>query len=209
MFFPQRRLLRLRRPLSAAPSPRRAQPTGFTLVELLVSSVLLMVGLSGTSLLFQEANQSSAAASERYQQQALVDRDLARVRRLNDRYTCFSGTCSSLGSLELGKNDYFPTPTSSAPTGNSTAGDAFEALCKSTGLINQLVADIGATPAALTTAGITYTIDTAHQGQQTISEFGTNVIRNLHRYTITYTSLSNGEQLRRVTLVPTTVSWCP
>jgi type II secretory pathway pseudopilin PulG len=184
-------------------------PDGFTMVELLISSVLLVLALVGTAVLFMESNRSSAATSSRYNQQALVDSDLARVRRLNDRYTCFSGTCTSLGTVELGKNDFFPTPASMDLNGNSAAGNGFEALCNSTSLITQLVSEIGTTPAALTAAGITYAIDTNNQGQQTVSEFGTNVVRNLHRYTITYTDRSSGELLRRVTLVPTTVSWCP
>ena len=192
------------------PPPRRSRGAGgFSLVELMVSSVLLVLALTGTSVLFVESNRSSAAAETRYRQQALVDTDLARVRRLNDRYSCSTGTCTSLGSVELGKNDFFPVPTSNAANGNSSAGQLFEALCNSTSLITQLVADIGATPSTLTAAGITYSIDTANQGQQTVSEFGTNVVRNLHRYTITYTNSSSGELLRRVTLVPTTVAWCP
>ena len=166
----------------------------------MVSSVLLVLALTGTSVLFVESNRSSAAASLRYRQQSLVDTDLARVRRLNDRYTCSSGTCTSLGTAELGKNDFFPAPTSTAADGNSAAGNAFEALCNYTDpdktLITQLVADIGIAPSPLTAAGITYSIDTANQGQ-------------LHRYTITYTNSSSGELLRRVTLVPTTVAWCP
>jgi hypothetical protein len=178
-------------------------------VELMVSSVLLVLALTGTSVLFVESNRSSAATDTRYRQQALVDTDLARVRRLNDRYTCSSGTCTSLGAVELGKNDFFPPPVSTAANGNSVAGSSFEALCNSTSLITQLVANIGATPAALTTAGIAYSIDTANQGQQSVSEFGTTVVRNLHRYTITYTNSRSGELLRRVTLVPTTVAWCP
>jgi type II secretory pathway pseudopilin PulG len=192
------------------PAPRRSRgAAGFSLVELMVSSVLLVLALTGTSVLFVESNRSSAAAETRYRQQALVDTDLARVRRLNDRYSCSTGSCTSLGSLELGKHDFFPPPVSNAANGNSSAGQLFEALCNSTGLITQLVADIGAPPAALTGTGITYSIDTANQGQQTVSEFGTNVVRNLHRYTITYTSTASGELLRRVTLVPTTVAWCP
>ncbi len=199
----------MRSPAALPVPPLQVETTGFTLVELLISSVLLVVALTGTSVLFMESNRSSAAASSRYNQQALVDTDLARVRRLNDRYTCVSGTCTSLGTVELGKNDFFPTPTSTALDGNSAAGDAFEALCNSTSLISPLVREIGATPAVLTAAGITYAIDTDNQGQQTISEFGINVVRNLHRYTITYSDGSSGELLRRVTLVPTTVSWCP
>ena len=179
----------------------------------MVSSVLLVLALTGTSVLFVESNRSSAAATLRYRQQSLVDADLARVRRHNDRYTCSSGTCTSLGTVELGKNDFFPPPTSTAATGNSAAGDSFEALCNSTTLINQLVADIGSAPANLTTAGIAYTIDSNSQGEQTISEFGTDVTRNLHRYTITYTYTNTEnnsvELLRRVSLVPTTAAWCP
>ena len=95
--------------------PLRVDAAGFTLVELLISSVLLVVALTGTSVLFMESNRSSAAASTRYNQQALVDTDLARVRRLNDRYTCVSGTCTSLGTVELGKNDFFPTPSLHGP----------------------------------------------------------------------------------------------
>ncbi len=197
------------RPTALPPHRRSRGAGGFSLVELMVASVLLVVALTGTSVLFVESNRSSAAAETRYRQQALVDTDLARVRRLNDRYTCSSGSCTSLGSLELGKNDFFPPPTSTAANGNSSAGQLFEALCNSTGLITQLVTDIGTPPAALTTAGVSYSVDSANQGQQTVSEFGTNVVRNLHRYTITYTNSISGELLRRVTLVPTTVAWCP
>ncbi len=123
---------------TALPPPRRSHDAGFSLVELMVASVLLVLALTGTSVLFVESNRSSAAAETRYRQQALVDTDLARVRRLNDRYTCSTGICTSLGSVELGKNDFFPPPASSAANGNSS-----------------------------------------------------------------------GELLRRVTLVPTTVAWCP
>lgn len=172
----------------------------------MVASVLLVLSLTGTSVLFIESNRSSAAATLRYRQQALVDTDLARVRRLNDRYTCASGTCTSLGTLELGKNDFFPAPTSTAADGNSAAGNTFEALCKSTGLITQLVADIGPTPSGLTAAGISYAVVTDNQGEE---EVGGVILSNLHRYTITYSNSTSGEVLRRVTLVPTTVAWCP
>lgn len=108
------------------PYPRHRQRTrgarGFSLVELMVSSVLLVLALTGTSVLFIESNRSSAAATLRYRQQSLVDTDLARVRRLNDRYTCSSGTCSSLGTVELGKHDFFPQPINDNGTLNLTAG---------------------------------------------------------------------------------------
>jgi hypothetical protein len=175
----------------------------------MASSMLLVLAITGASTLFMQSKDSSSAATTRYNQQALVDTDLARVRRLNDRYTCFSGTCTSLGAAELGKNDFFPIPISSDLNGNSAAGNGFEALCNSTSLLTRLVTEIGATPPTLTAAGIIYAIDADNQGQQTVSEFGTNVVRNLHRYTITYTDINSGELLRRVTLVPTTVSWCP
>lgn len=162
----------------------------------MVASVLLVLSLTGTSILFIESNRSSAAATLRYRQQALVDTDLARVRRLNDRYTCASGTCTSLGTVEPGKNDFFPAPTSTDADGNSAAGNTFEALCNSTGLITQLVADIGPTPSGLTSAGISYIVDPNNQG-------------GVHRYMITYSNSTSGEVLRRVMLVPTTVAWCP
>jgi hypothetical protein len=179
-------------------------------VELLVASVIMAIAVIGSVTLTQRSGVTSSAATARYRQQSLVDADVARIRRLNDRYTCFSGTCTSGGTSDPGKNDYFPTPVGTVPNiTNSTAGNNFEALCKSTGLITQLVTDIGTPSAALTAAGITYSIDTNNQGQQTVSEFGTNVVRNLHRYTVTYTSSTSGEVLRRITLVPTTASWCP
>ncbi|MCP9860830.1 MULTISPECIES: hypothetical protein [unclassified Cyanobium] len=183
----------------SSPLPRRQRPvSGFSLVELMVASLLLVLSLTGTSVLFMESNRSSAAASLRYRQQALVDTDLARVRRLNDRYTCASGTCTSLGAEELEKDDFFPAPTSTAADGNSAAGNSFEALCQSNGLITQLVADIGPTPSGLTAAGITYAVDPNNQ-------------EGVHRYTITYsyTNSTSIEVLRRVMLVPTTVAWCP
>jgi prepilin-type N-terminal cleavage/methylation domain-containing protein len=184
---------------------------GFSLVELLVASVIMTIAVVGSVTLTQRSGATSSAASARYQQQSLVDADVARIRRLNDRFTCFSGTCTSAGTTDPGKNDYFPTPVGAAPNIiNSTAGDNFEALCRSTVLITQLVADIGTTPpSALTSAGVTYTIDTSNQGEQPLGSSPPNLQSNLHRYTVTYTSAASGEVLRRVTFVPTTVSWCP
>jgi hypothetical protein len=180
-------------------------------VELLVATALMTIAVVGSVTLTQSSGLTSRAATARYRQQSLVDADVARIRRLNDRYTCFSGTCTSSGSTDPGKNGFFPTPPSTSPLacGTGTACSNFENLCRSTGLITQLVTEIGTTPTALSNAGVTYSIDTANQGQQTVSEFGTNVVRNLHRYTVTYTSSTSGEQLRKVTLVPTAAAWCP
>jgi prepilin-type N-terminal cleavage/methylation domain-containing protein len=181
---------------------RHSRPTtpsdeGFTLIELLVASLLLAVVVAGSVSLTERSGAMSSTSNTRYRQQSLVDADLARVRRLNDRYSCASGACTSSGSTDPDKNGYFPPTVGTAPNiTNSTAGNAFETLCSSTNLVNQLVTDIGTPPAALTGSGITYAIDTTNQAQ-------------VHRYTITYSNSSTGEVLRKVTLTPTTVAWCP
>ena len=57
-------------PIPLQPQRRRTRGSrGFSLVELMVSSVLLVLALTGTSVLFVESNRSSAAASLRYRQQ--------------------------------------------------------------------------------------------------------------------------------------------
>jgi hypothetical protein len=170
-------------------------------LELLVASTLLGVMIAGSVSLTEASGRMSSTTSNRYRQQSLVDADLARVRRLNDRYTCTSGTCSSAGSSDPGKNGYFPAPPSpsTSPTActTGTACKTFENLCQSTNLITQLVSDIGPPPAALTTAGITYVIDSTPASQAQV-----------HRYRITYRNSAN-EVLRKITLMPTTVAWCP
>ncbi|MFS6826033.1 prepilin-type N-terminal cleavage/methylation domain-containing protein [Cyanobium sp. ATX-6F1] len=167
---------------------------GFTLTELLVSVVVLGVVLAGTAQLFSRTNQMSASTNTRIRLQALVDQDISRVQRLNDRFTCgdltvaTGGTCVIRGS-DPTKIQYFPSVANGITN--------FQARCSGTTLITDLVTELNATlPGSLATEGITFAVNTGSQSA-------------VHRYTVTYTNTSTSEVLRQVSLTPTTVAWCP
>ncbi|MEA5421946.1 prepilin-type N-terminal cleavage/methylation domain-containing protein [Synechococcus sp. CCY9201] len=203
--------LLLRTRLAAAANNRRGND-GFNLVELLISSVILLITLVGAVTISVTSSMNSFRTGQRYQQEAAIDADLALIQRYNDRYTCASGTCEILaGTGDMGRNDFFPdpVPSLSQPDSNhdgvadaaETALEAIQDRCRyrnNLDLVTPLKTLIEANLAAPIPSELqrTIAVDATTQG-------------GAHRYTVTYTNLQTNEMMRQMTLSPATVAWCP
>lgn len=172
-----------------------------TLVELLVGSVILAFVIAGTARVFILNTVQSESTRLRYELQARIDRDMALVRRMNDRYTCASGTCTSQLSSDPSKDQYLPTFSMPMTISQTAIVNNFEARCyydNGTDLVSPLVAELNNTSLLPVPTGLRRVAEASSATQQ-----------GVHRYSITYSRLDTSEVLRKVILVPTTAGWCP
>lgn len=84
-------MARFRQPLQ---SRRRAAALGFSLLEPLVVSILVVAAVASSLTLLQIANRRQIATRQLVETQRLVDDNIRQIRVLARRYTCCSGTCS-------------------------------------------------------------------------------------------------------------------
>ncbi|MEB3333227.1 MAG: hypothetical protein VKI83_12135 [Synechococcaceae cyanobacterium] len=172
-----------------------------TLVELLVGSVLLAFVIAGSARMFILNSVQSESMRLRYELQARIDRDMAVVRRMNDRYSCASGSCTSQRSTDPSKSQYLPSFSMPMTISETTIVNNFEARCyykSGVDLVSPLVAELNNT-----------TLLPVPSGLRRVAEAGSATQQGVHRYSITYSRLDTGEVLRKVILVPTTAGWCP
>ncbi|QPN58975.1 prepilin-type N-terminal cleavage/methylation domain-containing protein [Synechococcus sp. CBW1002] len=195
-------------------SGHRSGEAGFNLIELLISSVILLITLVGAVTISVTSSMNSFRTGQRYEQEGAIDADLALIQRYNDRFTCRSGTCEihekdNSSAPPMTKDDFFPdaAPSSTQPDTNNdgiadTAETALEAVqdrCRylnNLDLVTELKALIETDLPVPTGLQRTIAVDSATQG-------------GAHRYTVTYTNLASNEVMRQMTLSPATVSWCP
>lgn len=198
-------------PLQLPRPGRRAGQAGFSLVEVLISSVILLVTLVGAVTISVTSSMDSYRTGLRYKKEAAIDADLAQIQRLNERYTCISGTCLiQTGSTDpMGKDDYFPNPVASSlrpdddHDGVADAAEVplknFQNRCRylnSLDLVTPLKALIEATLPVPDGLQRTIAVDATTQA-------------GAHRYTVTYVDPTSNEVMRQMTLVPSAVAWCP
>ncbi|MCT0224848.1 prepilin-type N-terminal cleavage/methylation domain-containing protein [Synechococcus sp. CS-1328] len=192
---------------------------GFNLVELLISAVILLVTLMGAVTISLTSSMNSYQTGLRYQKEAAIDADLAQIQRFNDRFTCVSGTCLIAPGTDtpMGKDAYFPDPVGPDTDNDGvvdvaddanhdgiadeakTALDAFQNRClylASLDLVTPLKQLIEASIPVPTGLQRTIAVDSTTQG-------------GAHRYTVTYVDPASNEVMRQMTLLPSTVAWCP
>lgn len=170
-----------------------SRSSGFTLVELLVAAVVMMLASIGGSALFNAATRQVNTIHQALTQQFSISNDLATVLELNDRYSCASGTCSAdLSGDPPNQNNYVPDdPDDPAHT------PTFRQLCAA-GLANGLVTQVNATAVE---AGPNVT------RMASLQPAGSTSSATPHRYQVRWSS--NGRTLRQVELIPTVAAWCP
>lgn len=177
---------------------------GFTLVEVLIASLILSIATLGTIALISTSRRQVMRSGEINEINALIEADLTSVRTANDRLICNDGTCR-LSETTPTKTDYFPSVGNpgSLTTSEKSNIRFLERRCaylsssgtfdKSEGLAWQLRSLLP---------------DAAPQIKRTISDAA--IDSTGHRYTVTYTRTGGDSTiLRQVTLVPTTIAWCP
>jgi len=172
---------------------QRASEVGFSLAEALVSAGLLTVSSVALLSVFTSSIESVKSISTRDAISAAINADLAKTQKLNDYYTCLTGTCE-VASLELrppNKHQYAPS------TDDSVAFTTFDALCKnsptnlSQGLVNKLGASTIITPNITRTARL----------------YSNNGSDSSHLYIVEWRP--SEEPKTQIIFSPTVSRWCP
>lgn len=175
--------------------PSSAEQAGFSLVEVMVASVILLTSVTAAVTLFNFTNINARLGEEKQDEQAAISEDLAAIVRINDKFTCAgNGTSCSSGSSYPNENEYIPG-----------APDALSDICNAdgtgTGFAPKLVDVINnlAVTSRLNELGITRSATAPKDMNANNSP--------PHLYSIEWKKGS--VQLRQITLMPTVASWCP
>ena len=177
-------------PSRAMPPPPLASSRGFSLVEMLVASVIFVIAGIGSVGLFTLSSRQAALTRSIQEEQFAISIDMANVLRMNDRYVCTASGCGiSTGTTPPGENGYYPADSS---------GQAFFlARCADGSLSQGLVSLINSLPA------------TAQMQAQKMTRAATqdSSSPSAHRYSVSWNV--DGALIRQITLTPTTAAWCP
>ena len=179
---------------------RRLRPSaGYSLVELLISALLFAIIGTGSVTLFSLTVRQQARTEGMQAEQFAISIDEANLQRMNDRFTCQSGTCLIKTGTAPNQNEYYPVVGSAAET-------VFLGLCKPASISAKALSD------DLVTL-INATNRTAQMQQLGITRLAVREAETVgqpfaHRYTITWRSADNAI-LRQITLAPTAAGWCP
>ncbi|MFT5339650.1 MAG: hypothetical protein ACI9IO_001391 [Cyanobium sp.] len=165
---------------------------GFSVAEAIVSAGLLTVSSVALISVFTSSVESVKSINNRDAVFAAINADLAETQRLNDYYTCLTGSCSvtSLVGSPPTKYMYAPNPD------NSVAYATFAALCKNTptnlsqGLVDELGASTTITPNITRTAKL-------HPNNDSSS----------HLYIVEWSPPEGAKT--QIILSPTVSQWCP
>lgn len=175
----------------------QASEAGFSLAEAVVSAGILTVSSVALISVFTSSVESVKNINSRDAISAAINADLAETQRLNDYYTCLSGSCE-VANLELPpptKYDYAPSPNSFA------AFTTFAGLCKNTpsNLSQALVERLGSSTTIQpknSTIAITRT-----------ARLHPNNGSNGHLYIVEW--IPPGGPTTQIILSPAVSQWCP
>ena len=167
---------------------------GFSLVEVMVASVILFTSVTAAVTLFNFTNVNARLGEERQDEQAAISEDLAAIVQINDKFSCIDANNCSSGSTYPNENEYIPGDPNglSAICSPDGTGSGFGPLLVNA--INNLTLAPRLKELNITrSAKIPTTINANNTPP--------------HLYSIEWQKSSI--TLRQITLMPTVASWCP
>jgi prepilin-type N-terminal cleavage/methylation domain-containing protein len=162
---------------------------GFSLVEVLISIVIIALATTAAVSLSNSANLNINRFTRKSIVDEYIDRDISTIRENNDLLVCATGSCQRAATAP-NRDSYFPDPD------DATNLTFFENICETNnGFTNELIR-LGLTRGAVP--------NTNNLLNREIVQ-----VPSGHRYTVIYTNNTTGQVERMITLTPTTVAWCP
>ena len=167
------------------------QRSGFTLVEVMIAAVLMVIAAIGSMAMFNYGISQNNNSRDKQEQQTAISEDLATIQVLNDRYSCSDPEACAIESSDPGEDGYY----AAGPAPSTVFNDA----CLDGSLLDNLITTLESTPTpnAFSSLGISRMVARAPDPDA----------RYL-RYTVTWRG-SDGARLRQINLVPTVAGWCP
>jgi prepilin-type N-terminal cleavage/methylation domain-containing protein len=163
----------------------------FTLVELLVSTVIIGIILGGLIAFPQIIGRGSRQSQLQNASQSAIDSDLATMRLLANNFSCCSGRCTTSlspspcnGKTPGQEGFYIPEESSAAET-------TFNAACNSGTLATNLETTLSS-----------QNLNAAINSRTVVEDSAL-----AHRLRVTYTAPGNVERI--ALLVPTAAAFCP
>lgn len=186
--------------------PRDSCSTGFTLIEILVATVVIAVAAIGTATTLMSTNRISLDSASRSQVESAIDEDVANIREAAYNYTYCSGaytitgaTCNSVGP---GQEDYYFPDSVAQPTWATDFADD----CNDGTLSNALISAINGGSSSLNLSSAASGLGITRSTAVLDSTAGSNGEKS-HDIRITYNY--DGAVARRVLITPTAAAWCP
>lgn len=188
---------------------------GFSLVEVVISALLLLVSTVAVMSVFDYSILSLRRSSDRDAIAAAISADVAAIERMNDRYSCSiaTGACSDDESIPM------PTKYTYAPGRTAAGWLPFKQLCDTpttqagNGLATALIAKINQTSAITTSSnGRDLVIPRSakpHPDNNKADPLpdGTTIVYPRHLYIVEWAPAQGPR--RELVLTPTVANWCP
>jgi prepilin-type N-terminal cleavage/methylation domain-containing protein len=168
--------------------------SGFTLVELLVSTAIVSIILGGLLAFPQIIGRGSEGSRLQNESQAAIDTDLANMRTIANNFTCSSGECKIPANTSCDNGNPCPGIEAFYQPATSEAADKFQEACTKGALADSLKSALVETSP---TKGI------KKREVEVVDENS----KLAHRVRVTYTAPGNVERV--AILVPTAAAFCP
>jgi prepilin-type N-terminal cleavage/methylation domain-containing protein len=165
--------------------------SGFTFVELLVSTIIISIILGGLITLPQIIGRGSQQTQRQNDGQAAIDSDLARLRTLANNFSCCSGSCTTSPSPDACNGNNPGQANFYIPAVNSPEETTFRTACNAGTLASSLRTTLNSQTLDPPITSRTVVVDSAVA----------------HRLRVTYTAPGNVERV--AILVPTAAAFCP
>jgi type II secretory pathway pseudopilin PulG len=189
---------------------------GFSLVEGLISALLLLVSTVAILGVFNYSLQSLRRSSNRDDLSAAISADVAAIELMNDNYACdiTTGLCNSINSEQAG-----PTKYTYAPGSADSGWLTFKQLCDTPttsttpGLSTALIAEINQTATIFASSnGQSLSIPRSAKPHPDNNKPDTlpnssQAIYPRHQYLVEWIPPQGSKRL--LLLTPTVANWCP
>lgn len=178
----------------------RHNTKGLTMIELLVSLVLISFAIIAASSLISYGIFGLRKTEDNYDTQNLIDRNLSMIESMADRYACVDGTCTVQSSVPA-KDEYIDPSDSSDWDDFKNRCEATQLTTTPSDLISPLANYIATNLPA--PAGLHRDLKVHGDG----SDMGIGRIRHM---TVQYRlGNSDGPLIRNSMIIPTITSYCP
>ncbi len=188
---------------------------GFSIVEVVISSLLLLVSTVAIMSIFDYSILSLRRSSDRNAIAAAISADVAAIERMNDRYSCSTSTG------ECSADDTLPAPTKYTYAPGQTADGwlTFKQLCEtpttqgSAGLATAMITKINQTTSiSASSNGRSLTIPRSAKphpdnNKADVLTVNTTVVYPRHLYIVEWIPPQGPR--RELVLTPTVANWCP